>query len=59
MLQRERLWNHVALNADLFACEVVNQSRDEWRDIYRKTAQSSQGNLNPTFVQNLNLKEFS
>lgn len=26
---------------------VVNTSRDEWRDIYRKTAQSARRNLNP------------
>lgn len=39
--REKRLWNHVALNV------LVNQSGDEWRDIYRKTAQSSQGNLCP------------
>ena len=59
MLQRGGLWHHVVLNADVFAGEVVNRDRDEWSDVHREKAQSSQGNFNPTFVQNLNLKEFS
>lgn len=43
----------------MFWVDVVDQSRDEWRDINKKTARSSRENLNPTFVQNLNLVEFS